>query len=411
MNPWLTLGGACVLLCCRAPQSAPQSAPDAGARKEWAATEAEAIAGAELHRERRLLASGQAAVELGSADQSLIWVPPALPAGPGTFYLRAARRGPPLLLSIDAPGMRTTLRIQDTGHWDRFQWFALALPSALQGALRIGGGKGPVLLDCLRLLPASAPPPDLPALHSRDGWELRPGEDARIFDPPWVFSALRRQEAFVAHALGFPRNGVLVLGAIADAHWPDPSMEAFQSGRVVYLRASRLHLLWRGYTHELVHLFQDQCETAVPWYFHEGVATHLAQRADLELWDRREVVARNRSLLAEVRAQGNNLYRPHQGANPIFGWNAGGEMPRAKDAYDWAAAIIDALVEESGPGLLPKAYALLRDPAHPGARALREARDGWQRSAILCELLSEAAGTDLKPRFAAFGLPAAEGRP
>lgn len=330
-----------------------------------------------------LLASGGALVELAggaalrfelTAPAGAAWWWRVARTGGGSDDDRAATvewctaAGRPL-----APPERVTLA--RAAHPECYDWRSLGAAPAGAGALRVtlAAGDGCLRIDAFvggAAARGRTPPivvgPD--TWRSRDGrHELRAAPGARVADPEWTLALLRDAVAAVAARLQVEPAGPLVLFALPGG---DPAFEArggFQNGNALFLRDDELHLPWRGYAHELVHVIEEQRELALPWSFSEGLACAIALDVALHDFGGIEGPAREAERLARLLRDGDGWWRPGgDGANPLLPWVPPPEgAGDAKDgaargaAYAWATLLVREAAARGGPGFYARLLAEL----------------------------------------------------
>lgn len=335
-------------------------------------------------------------------------VVPAPEPGPGggvrTLWLRVAAEGEGAIaceLAVRGGGASQSFKLAPTGHRERFEWWALPvaaqlLDSAAAAPLELSvTGPGELRLDQFAWGSGAPPPSASPPVWRAGQLEVRAGFDAEVGDPDWVLHLLGEQYAAVARLCGRDLAGPVVLVALAPDQWPQAETGAFQNGCVIFLRERELHLPWRGFAHELAHLFEEQSgagRLVLPHFWSEGFACAVADEVDAQLFERG--VPRARVRWRRLLESGDEFHAAGSSAlNRAIGWpDAAGKGGTDRRAYEWAGAVVDALAEIGGAGYFRRLETQLAGDADALRAALAAAPDDAARVAIAAAPFLAAAG-------------------
>jgi hypothetical protein len=304
-----------------------------------------------------------------------------------------------------------------TIHRERFEWRAAGwLPSGAPSCQIWIDSVDPVLVDQWSLrADAKAPPADAsPGVWTADSGklELRAADGASVPDPTWALLLLREQRDVVATLLGRELARPLVLVALPASTWPRERVGAFQNGVAIFLRDDEIHLPWRGYAHEIVHVHEEERGVPLPWFLSEGIACTVALEVEVAILGKAGPVAEKLRGLegyfdGDVPAADAALLASR--APFLLDGDPEDDATRAA-AYRWSTALVRAAARRGGAGFHRRLQAAL--DAH--AKALEEARATRAASndevdagvaRVAAGLLEEAASADLGELFDRAGLP------
>jgi hypothetical protein len=411
----------------------------AGPRDEPSCIEAERVVRREEGRASgrlapSLLASGGVAVEVAAGETARF----ALPDGQGDrdsgktrWWWRVARVGGAdgagekgakedgraavgeveldWCVASGRPPPTSRLSLPRAAHPECFDWRPLgpAPPGAIEVCLRCVDGDATLRVDAFARHDAG---PD--AIRSADQrLELRAAPGARVADPEWTLHLLRDAVAVARGRLGVEPVGTIVLFALPGGGREFADRGGFQNGNALFLRDDELHLPWRGYVHEVVHLIEEQQRLALPWSFSEGLACAVALEAALAEFSGIEGPRREAARLRSLAIEGDGWWRPGQhGCNPLLPWSppsgAAAVDPSARSAaYDWATLLVRGAAERGGSRFYERLVAELlrtRPPAWQSAKESLASGPGATRRFL--DALEAAAGAPLREWFATIGV-------
>ncbi len=365
---------------------------------------------------RSYCAAGGACVELGTVAEPLQL---ELPAGrSGWLWLRSAQALAPIDVTVGSPAEPhrepfgcATLPV--THHAERFEWQRVVAIPDHAAPLRIElEARSPAArwrLDQVALLPSSTAPPSRasPAvIGSADGTlELRAAYNATIFDSEWVLKLLREQRDAVAALLGVGVEPPLLLIVVSEREpvWHDTG--AFQNGCALFLRADELHLPWRSYAHEIVHVIEEQRRWHLPWWLSEGIACVIGREVARAIYGSIGSADEQDAVLDRLLADGDTFHRAGSvEPNPVFDLLAApADEPARDSAYNWAAAVVRAAARAGGRGFWPRLCLAIEQTAVDAHR-----RPDAPSTACASHCLETAAEASLALTFAAAGLHPAD---
>ncbi|MBL8843451.1 MAG: hypothetical protein JNL90_18165 [Planctomycetes bacterium] len=273
-------------------------------------------------------------------------------------WLRVAVVGAPLDATVRFGGSAAarTLHVEPRAHLECLDWIALGErpAGATQVTIETDESAPAWRLDALALRLDRAPPAEgHAAWRARDGaLEVRAAPGARVADPEWTLKLLAEQVAAVEALLERRFDGPIALIALPAGAAEFEASGGFQNGRALFLRDDELHLPWRGYAHELFHVFEEERGLQLPWSWSEGLACALA----LEVADATvagiEGPARHRAALAALRRDGDEFHRPGAASvNRLLPLAAPPADRRERDAaYAWATALVEEVARRGGRG-------------------------------------------------------------
>lgn len=345
------------------------------------------------------VADAAAAGDTGGSPPIAWWRVAAGEAAVGVDYeWHAAADGPARPLATGS------WHVPAGAHPECLDWRALgSVPaSARRLVLRLRGDAATLRLDQFAFM-RGAESPAAPAVTwaSADGeLELRAAAGARVSDPEWTLKLLQEARTAVAARLGVPVAGPLVLIAVAGHAATFEASGGFQNGRALFLRDDELHLPWRGYAHELVHLVEEARDWQLPWSWSEGLACAVALDVALRDFSGIEGPTREAERLATLAREGDAYWRPGwRGRNPLLPW-AGSDPAERRAAYDWATVLVRGAASCSADGFTARLVAALeRSP--PAALAGSAEPAATERFLAALEL---AAAADLGDLFRATGV-------
>jgi len=317
------------------------------------------------------VASGGRSLDVRADGGDLVFaLPPATgAAAPRHAWWRVAAAGRDLVWQLEWRAARSEERAGEPlasrrwrsparAHADCLDWFDLGpVPDgAVELVARRADAAGMVAtgrVDQLALATGGATP-DEPrrAWRSDDGTlEVRAGPGARVPDPDWTLKLLRESRAAVAARLGVAVAGPLALIALPGGAAEFEASGGFQHGRALFLRDDELHLPWRGYAHELVHVVEEARGWKLPWVWSEAIASALALDVALRDFTGIEGPGREAARLARLLETGDAWHRPGDAAaNLALALERAPDDPELRAAgYSWGAALLRAAAEAGGP--------------------------------------------------------------